>query len=192
MLPHTNREQDARYNKIKGRLVEQTTIALGSKWVFDKNDAIYSFQRVDPDNSLINTSIYRVDGASGVIRSATHFSRAAQVTPTTWKADSGWKETINPDSPVERKVIQSQPEIIEISEGVDLFNRMTNESIKMSDAELYKHIAQLKTGVSTLDLQIDLRKRAAFPFSCMVLAVLAIPFISAKQARRSGPLVASR
>ena len=112
------------------------------------------------------------------------------MTPTTWKADSGWKETINPDSPVERKVIQLQPEIIEISEGVDLFNRMTNESIKMSDAELYKHIAQLKDlGVSTLDLQIDLRKRAAFPFSCMVLAVLAIPFISAKQARRSGPLV---
>jgi len=190
VLPHTNREQDARYNKIKGRLVEQTTIALGSKWVFDKNDAIYSFQRVDPDNSLINTSIYRLDGSSGVIRSATHFSRAAQVTPTTWKADSGWKETINPDSPVERKVIQSQPEIIEISEGVDLFNRMTNESIKMSDAELYKHIAQLKDlGVSTLDLQIDLRRRAAFPFSCLVLAVLAIPFISAKQARRSGPLV---
>ena len=34
----------------------------------------------------------------------------------------------------------------------------------MSDAELYKHIAQLKDlGVSTLDLQIDPRKRAAFP-----------------------------
>jgi LPS export ABC transporter permease LptG len=190
VLPHTNREQDARYNKIKGRLVEQTTIALGSKWVFDKNDAIYSYQRVDPDYSLINTSIYRLDSASGVIRSATHFGRATQVTPTTWKADSGWKETINPDSPVERKVIQSQPEIIEISEGVDLFNRMTNESIKMSDAELHKHIAQLKDlGVSTLDLQIDLRRRAAFPLSCLVLAVLAIPFISAKQARRSGPLV---
>jgi LPS export ABC transporter permease LptG len=190
VLPHTNREQDARYNKIKGRLVEQTTIALGSKWVFDKNDAIYSYQRVDPDYSLINTSIYRLDGASGVIRSATHFGRATQVTPTTWRADSGWKETINPDSPVERKVIQSQPEIIEISEGVDLFNRMTNESIKMSDAELHKHIAQLKDlGVSTLDLQIDLRRRAAFPLSCLVLAVLAIPFISAKQARRSGPLV---
>jgi LPS export ABC transporter permease LptG len=190
VLPHTNREQDARYNKIKGRLVEQTTIALGSKWVFDKNDAIYSYQRVDPDYSLINTSIYRLDGASGVIRSATHFGRATQVNPTTWKADSGWKETINPDSLVERKVIQSQPEIIEISEGVDLFNRMTNESIKMSDAELHKHIAQLKDlGVSTLDLQIDLRRRAAFPLSCLVLAVLAIPFISAKQARRSGPLV---
>lgn len=190
VLPHTNREQDARYNKIKGRQVEQTTIALGSKWVFDKNDAIYSYQRVDPDKSLINASIYRLDGASGVIRSATHFGRAVQVNSTTWKADGGWKETINPDSTIERKAIQSQPEVIEISEGIDLFKRMTNESSKMSDTELHKHIAQLKDlGVSTLDLQIDLRRRAAFPFSCLVLAVLAIPFISAKQARRSGPLV---
>jgi len=190
VLPHTNREQDARYNKIKGRLVEQTTIALGSKWVFDKNDAIYSYQRVDPDNSLINASIYRLDGASGVIRSATHFGRAAMTGRTTWKADGGWKDTINPDSTIERKSIQSQSEVIEISEGIDLFNRMTNESSKMSDADLHKHIAQLKDlGVSTLELQIDLRRRAAFPFSCLVLAVLAIPFISAKQARRSGPLV---
>ena len=190
VLPHTNREQDARYNKIKGRLVEQTTIALGSKWVFDKNDAIYSYQRVDPDDSLINASIYRLDSVSGVIRSATHFGRAAKVNSTTWKVDTGWKQMINPDSTIERKAIQSQPEIIEISEGIGLFNRMTNESSKMSDAELQKHIAQLKDlGVSTLDLQIDLRRRTAFPFSCLVLAVLAIPFISAKQARRSGPLV---
>ena len=190
VLPHTNREQDARYNKIKGRLVEQTTIALGSKWVFDKNDAIYSYQRVDPDESLINASIYRLDGASGVIRSATHFGRAAKVNSTTWRADGGWKETINPDSTIERKSIQSQSEVIEISEGIGLFDRMTNESSKMSDADLHKHIAQLKDlGVSTLELQIDLRRRAAFPFSCLVLAVLAIPFISAKQARRSGPLV---
>jgi LPS export ABC transporter permease LptG len=190
VLPHTNREQDARYNKIKGRLVEQTTIALGRKWVFDKNDAIYGYQRVDPDNSLVNASIYRLDDASGVIRSATHFARATQVSPSTWKADGGWVETFKPDSPIERKAIESRPEVIEISEGVGLFKRMTNESIKMSAAELQDHIAQLKDlGVPTLDLQIDLRKRAAFPFSCLVLAVLAIPFISAKQARRSGPLV---
>jgi LPS export ABC transporter permease LptG len=189
VLPHTNREQDARYNKIKGRQVEQTTIAFGRKWVFDKNDAIYSYQRVDPDDSLVNASIYRLDGVSGVIRSTTHFGRAAKVNKSTWKADGGWKETINPDSTIERKSIQSQPEVIEISEGIGLFNRMTNESSKMSDTELHKHIGQLKDlGVSTLELQIDLRRRAAFPFSCLVLAVLAIPFISAKQARRSGPL----
>src|SRR5262245_7248683 len=190
VLPHTNREQDARYNKIKGRLVEPITIAFGRKWVFDKNDAIYSYQRVDPDNSLINTSIYRLDGVSGVIRSATHFGRAIQLSKSTWETNGGWVETIKPDSTIERKAIQSQPEVIEISEGDSLFKRMTNESSKMSAADLHNHIAQLKDlGVSTLELQIDLRRRVSFPMSCLVLAVLAIPFITAKQARRSGPLV---
>src|SRR6266545_1194779 len=172
VLPHTNREQDARYNKIKGRLVEQTSIALGRYWVFDKNDAIYGYQRVDPDNSLVNASIFRLDGASGVIQSATHFDRATQVNSSTWKVDIGWKETVNPNSTIERKAIQSQPEVINISEGIGLFKRMTNESSKMSAGELHDHIAQLKDlGVSTLDLQIDLRRRLSFPMSCLILAV---------------------
>src|SRR5262249_39498061 len=68
-LPHTNREQDDRYNKIKGRQVEQTTIAFGRKWVFGKDDSIYSYQRLDPDDSLINASIYRLDGDRSLLRS---------------------------------------------------------------------------------------------------------------------------
>jgi LPS export ABC transporter permease LptG len=189
-LPHTNREQDERYNKIKGRQVEQTTIAFGRKWVFGKDDSIYSYQRLDPDDSLINTSIYRLDNDRGLIQSATHFGRAAKVNASTWKAGNGWVDRITADSIIERKAIQSQTELIRISDGADLFRRTTNESTKMSDRQLSRHIKQLKElGVATLELQIELKKRIAFPFSCLVLAVLAIPFITAKQARRSGPLV---
>jgi lipopolysaccharide export LptBFGC system permease protein LptF len=189
-LPHTNREQDERYNKIKGRQVEQTTIAFGRKWVFGKDDSIYSYQRIDPDDSLVNTSIYKLDKDRGLIRSAIHFVRAAKVDNWNWKADSGWIENVTPDSTVERRTIQSQPELIEISDGAGLFKRTTNESSKMNDRQLRRHIRQLgELGVNTLELQIELKKRVAFPASCLVLSVLAIPFISAKQARRSGPLV---
>jgi lipopolysaccharide export LptBFGC system permease protein LptF len=189
-LPHTNREQDERYNKIKGRQVEQTTIAFGRKWVFGKDDSIYSYQRIDPDDSLINTSIYKLDKDRGLIRSAIHFARATKVDTWNWKADSGWIENVTPDSTVERRAIQSQSELIEISDGAGLFKRTTNESSKMNDRQLRRHIRQLgELGVTTLELQIDLKKRVAIPASCLVLSVLAIPFISAKQARRSGPLV---
>jgi LPS export ABC transporter permease LptG len=190
ILPYTNREQDARYNKIKGRQIEQTTIAMGRKWVFGKDSAIYSYQRIDPDNSLVNASIYQLDDFQGLIRSAKHFGKATQVGPSAWSADNGWIETINPDSTIERRAIQSQPEIINISDGISLFRRTTNESSKMSAAELQDYITQLKNlGVSTLELQIDLKRRIAFPLSCLVLAILAVPFITAKQARSSGPLV---
>lgn len=190
ILPYTNREQDVRYNRIKGRQVEQTTIAFGRKWVFGKDSVIYSYQRIDPDDSLVNMSIYRLDNTQGLIRSATHFGKATQVSASAWKAHNGWIETINPDSTVERRAIRSQLEIINISEGVGLFRRTTNESSKMSATELQDYISQLKSlDVSTLELQIDLKRRIAFPLSCLVLAILAIPFITVKQARRSGPLV---
>src|SRR5215813_2713503 len=190
ILPYTNREQDTRYNRIKGRQVEQTTIAFGRKWVFGKDSVIYSYQRIDPDNSLVNASVYRLDESRGLIRSATHFGKAVQVGASAWRADDGWIETINPDSTIERRAIQSEPEIINISDGIGLFRRTTNESSKMSAAELREYITQLKSlGMSTLELQIDLKRRIAFPLSCLVLAILAVPFITVKQARRSGPLV---
>jgi lipopolysaccharide export LptBFGC system permease protein LptF len=60
----------------------------------------------------------------------------------------------------------------------------------MSVAKLQEYIAQLEDlGTSTLDLRIDLRRRIAFSLSCLVLALLATPFISADQVRLSGPLV---
>jgi len=190
ILPYTNREQDTRYNRIKGRQVEQTTIAFGRKWVFGKDSVVYSYQRIDPDNSLVNASIYRLDDSRGLIRSATHFGKATQVGASAWRADSGLVETINPDSTIERRAIQSEPEIINISDGIGLFRRTTNESSKMGAAELREYITQLKgLGMSTLELQIDLKRRIAFPLSCLVLAILAVPFITVKQARRSGPLV---
>ncbi|MCI0663545.1 MAG: LptF/LptG family permease, partial [Acidobacteria bacterium] len=167
-----------------------TTIAFGRKWVFGRDGAICSYQRLDPDNALINASVYRLDNARGLIQSATHFNRASQVSASEWKAQDGWKETINPDSTIERKAIHEQPEVVKISEGVSLFRRTINQSSKMNASELQNYISQLKgLGVSSLELEIDLEKRIAFPFSCLVLAILAIPFINAKQARRAGPLV---
>jgi LPS export ABC transporter permease LptG len=190
LLPYTNREQDARYSKIKGRQIEQTTIAFGRKWVFGKNDAIYGYQRIETDNSLVNTSVYYLTGARGLLQSTAHFPKAVQVNASTWQADGGWIEMVKPDSVVERRVINERPEIIKIDDGSGIFRRTTNESSKMSAWDLQDYISQLQsTGVSTIELQIDLKRRVAFPASCLILAILAIPFITARQARRSGPLV---
>jgi lipopolysaccharide export LptBFGC system permease protein LptF len=158
--------------------------------VFGKNNAIYGYQRIEPDNSLINTSIYHLNGPRGLLDSTTYFRKAIQVDVSTWRADDGWTEMVKPDSMVERRAISEQPEIIKIDDGSGIFRRTTNESSKMSAWELQNYISQLKsTGASTLELQIDLKRKLAFPASCIILAILAVPFITAKQARRSGPLI---
>jgi lipopolysaccharide export LptBFGC system permease protein LptF len=190
LLPHTNREQDARYNQIKGRTPEQTTIAFGKKWVMGKNDTVYGYQRIEPDNSLVNGNVYRLSGPGGLLESTIHFGKATQVGPSSWQANDGWTERVMADSTIERRTVEEQPQLITIEEGSGIFRRTTNESSKLSAWDLQDYIRQLtEAGISTLELRIDLKRRIAFPFSCITLAILAIPFVTAKQARRSGPLI---
>ena len=190
ILPFTNREQDVRYHRIKGKQLEQTTIAFGRKWVYGQNRSIYSYQRIEGDNALINASIYHLTADRGLLDNALHVPRAAQTNDTTWLAADGWMDAIRPGSSFERVSLAARPQTITIGDGASLFKRTVNESTKMSAWGLQHYIAQLRSiGVSTLDLQIDLNKRLAFPFSCLTLSVLAIPFISIRQGRRSSPLV---
>ncbi|MEK7833090.1 MAG: LptF/LptG family permease, partial [Acidobacteriota bacterium] len=176
MLPHTNREQDFRYNKIKGRQMEQTTIAFGKKWVFGKNDTIYSYQRVENDNSLLNASAYFLVPGTHLIERTMHFGKAEQSTALTWTASGGWAETINPDLTVTRVSLTESPQPIRIEDGIGIFKRTINESSKMDSEELRSYISQLKgVGASITAAQLDLKRRLSFPFSCLTLAVLAIP-----------------
>ncbi|MFN0084912.1 MAG: LptF/LptG family permease [Blastocatellia bacterium] len=190
ILPFTNREQDVRYHKIKGKQLEQTTIAFGRKWVYGQNYSIYSYQRIEGDNSLINASVYRLTADRGLLDTVIHFSKAPQTAGTIWLAANGWLDAIRPNASFERISLSEHPRDITIEDGAELFKRTVNESTKMSAGGLRDYIAQLMSiGVSTLELEIDLNKRLAFPFSCLTLSVLAIPFISIRQARRASPLM---
>jgi len=190
LLPHTNREQDFRYNKIKGRQVEQTTIAFGKKWVFGKNDTIYSYQRVENDNSLVNASAYFLAPTTHLIEKSMHFNQASQSTALTWMASGGWAETINSDLTVNRVSLTETPQPIKIEDGIGIFRRTINESSKMDSEELKSYIKQLKSvGAPITAAQLDLKRRLAFPFSCLTLAVLAIPFALTRRSRNFSPLL---
>jgi LPS export ABC transporter permease LptG len=190
LLPFTNREQDIRYHKIKNRQLEQTTIAFGKKWVLGKNNIIYSYQRIDGDNSLVNTSMYHLSPSNGVIERATHFGKAIQLSANSWQAADGWIDTIKPNLTIERVPLQTDNQLVRIEDGSSLFKRTVNESSKMNSGDLSDYIGQLNgIGIGTTELQLDLRKRIAFPFSCLTLALLAIPFANTKQARRSSPMI---
>jgi LPS export ABC transporter permease LptG len=189
LLPFTNREQDIRYHKIKNKQLEQTTIAFGKKWVFGQNNIIYSYQRIDGNNSLVNASMYYLSPQKGVIERATHFSEAAQLSPILWRATNGWMDVIKPDLEIARKRLENDNQLIRIEDGPNLFRRMVNESSKMAARELDNYIKQLAgIGISTTDYKIDLMNRLAFPFSCLTLALLAMPFASTRHARRSTPI----
>jgi LPS export ABC transporter permease LptG len=189
LLPFTNREQDIRYHKIKNKQLEQTTIAFEKKWVFGQNNIIYSYQRIDGNNNLVNASMYYLSPRKGVIERASHFGEAVQLSPILWQATNGWIDVIKSDLEIDRVKLENGNQLIRIEDGPNLFRRMVNESSKMPSSELDTYIKQLaEIGIATTDYKIDLLKRLAFPFSCLTLALLAMPFAITKRARRSTPI----
>lgn len=190
LLPFTNREQDFRYNKIKGRQVEQITIAFGKKWVYGKNNLIYGYQRIDNDNKLVNTQVFYLNPKTHLLEKSLQLSEATQMDASTWMASNGWIETINPDLTISRTSLQQKNTRINVEEGAGIFRRTVNESSKMDSEELSEYINQLEgVGAPTIAPRLDLKRRLAFPFSCLTLAFLAIPFAITKHARKFSPLL---
>jgi len=191
LIPFSNREQDIRYNKIKGRQMEQTTIAFGRRWVIGKNNTIYSFQQIDDRNGLQNGSIYYLSPATHLLERSLQFGSAVQLSPSNWQANDGWLETVKPDLTFERKALgQTNSQAFTVEDGAGIFHRTVNESAKMSTGDLQNYIRQLRSiGAPTIEPRLDLRKRLAFPFSCITLGILALPFALTRRARRYSPLL---
>ena len=196
LLPVTNREQDLRYHRIKNKQLEQTTIAFGRKWVFGRNNTIYSYQRIESDNSLLNATVYRLSADRRLLESSVFFNRAEQTGEREWRVIKGRLEMIRPDLTITRESIGDgragarDDFKLAIDDGAGLFKRTVNQSTKMSSGDLQSYITQLRAvGIDSTEMDIDLHKRLAFPFSCLTLAVLAIPFATTRRARRSSPIL---
>jgi len=189
LLPYTNREQDLRYHQIKNKQLEQTTIALGRKWVFGQNQTIYSYQRIEEDHTLLDAEIYRLSPDRRILTERLQFREARQTGKQTWRIVNGETRRIQPDLTIAHLPIDGAKARLTIADGVDLFKRTVNQSTKMSADDLRLYLEQLsRIGIKSREMELDLQKRIAFPFSCITLGLLAIPFATTRRARRSSPL----
>jgi lipopolysaccharide export system permease protein len=173
ILPYTNREQDNRYHRIKGRRIEQATLAFGQKWAYGLNNTIYSFQYLSDNNQLLNTTAYHLDPESFLLRGVTYARNAQLAVHPFWGARDSWHLTLQRDLTVSTLPAAS----LEIPDGPELFRRTVNESAKMNRSDLESYLRHLeRIGAPTTALRIDLERKRSFPFSCLTLAALSMPF----------------
>ncbi len=190
VLPQTNREQDARYNRMKGKKVEQSILALGRYWVRGEDETIYGFQINDSNNHLLNTTAYRISNMEGRLQELIQAQEAIPTSAQTWQIQHGWRYKIDERNHLEFQMLpQVAPSaavanLLQIPEGIVIFRRIVNEAAKMSFQELRTHIHYLaRLGAATSSLRVDLEKKLAFPFSSIPLIVLAFP-LAFKNSRR--------
>jgi LPS export ABC transporter permease LptG len=177
ILPATNRNQDERYNIIKGRKTEQTVVAFNKKWVYDTDQTLFCFDHINSDNQLLNATAYQFEPSGHTVCQVVHADKSEQTGDKTWKAMEGvWKEVICPRQD-DSESGDFKGTGMYSSEGAALFRKPVNESSKMNLEELSSQINRMRnSGSPAAELIVDYERKKAYPLFGLILVILALPF----------------
>lgn len=189
VLPAANQEQDFRFNRIKGRKIEQSVVALDKNWVQGLDGSIFGYQFNPLDKRLLNTYAYKLADGSGSLQSILFYEEAKYLDNENWGSKTGWKaniQQIDQSAAIQYFSLNSLAEetTILVPDGHKLFTRVVNEATKMDFNQLKSYIRYLANlGTPTTSLRVDLEKKLAFPFSCLPLIAIGFP-LALKNSRR--------
>jgi LPS export ABC transporter permease LptG len=175
VLPTSNERQDQIWSSIKRR--PPRTSMLKRKWILGESGRIYNYEHFDEiQDSFVGLSVYETDLDGSRLLSVIRAARADIKKDGTWTLADGWIR----DYRAENGFKPFQEQSFLFPEKADYFKReifQPTESSKMTYHELMSHINYLmKSGYNAVELQVELMKKLSFPLSCLVMALLAIPF----------------
>ncbi len=177
VLPYANARQDAIRNEIKGR-PPQTTKHLQRKWIFGESGRIYNYEYFDGNkDSFVELHIYDVDMSKAGILRWIYAKRAWINTDGNWILEKGWlRDYLSNQS----GFLNIERETFQFPEKAAYFKReifQPKESSKLTYPKLKNYINYLtKSGYNAAELQVELNKKIAFPLSCLIMALVGIPF----------------
>lgn len=180
VLPVTNRQQDQLRSWIKaGQEPAQTFYQLDSRWIFGFGDTprIYHYKHFDPERDrFASLSILELDPHSFAMTRRIYARRCVwDASSRDWILRNGWIKTFSGDR---IGGTQTFEEIhISLPDSPGHFKRETKESNQLTTAELIQQIRSLSaSGFDVLDLRIALYGKFSAPFTCLVMALVSIPF----------------
>ncbi|MBI4855035.1 MAG: LptF/LptG family permease [Acidobacteria bacterium] len=178
VLPFANRRQEyLRYVIKGGQLQAQTFYQNRRKWFLAKDNRLINFQYFDTKlNKFAGLSIYELDTESGSLLRRISSKEASWDTNTQeWVLNGGFIRTYEEGSVKSIERIRDMK--LKLGETPEYFKQQTPESSKMSIEQLLAQIKDLgESGVDILSLQIALHTKIANPFTCLVMALMGIPF----------------
>ena len=177
ILPYANIRQDSIRNEIKGR-PPQTSIRMQRKWIFGESGRIYNYEYFDGNqDSFVNLNVYDTDLTTVRILRRIYAARARIEKDGTWILEDGW---IRDYQSTELGFKRIKSDSVNFPEKAGYFEReifQPKESSKRTYLALKNYIRYLKqTGYNAAELQVELHKKASFPLSCLVMAILGMPF----------------
>jgi LPS export ABC transporter permease LptG/LPS export ABC transporter permease LptF len=178
VLPTTNRQQeDLRQQILSGTEPARTIYQADRQWLFGKENRIFYYRHYDPaTDAFANLSIFELDPETFQITRRTYAAKARwDAGAQKWLLQFGWTRTFDG---VEVTSVDAFPsEYVELPETPEYFKRPVSEADMLTFGELRRHVEDLSlSGFDVLDLRIDMHGKLAFPLTCLVMALVGLPF----------------
>jgi lipopolysaccharide export LptBFGC system permease protein LptF len=175
-VPYANARQDMLHNIIKGRPA-QTFMRPTHKWIFGESNRIYNYDYFDAGQNLfIGLNVFEINLHELKIQRRIHAARAVIVGSGRWLLEDGWIRDFQ--SP--QRFEQISKATLPFAERPSYFQKEIfepKESAKLTYLDLSNYISYLrKAGYNATELQVELYKKISFPLSCLVMALLGVPF----------------
>ena len=171
VMAKANERADVLDSQIRGR-APRTSNPLNRRWVVGRNGDIYHYTHFDQQKkTLANLEVYALAANAWRLEHET-FTRSATYDDGQWTAGAGWEQSFADKGRWAQ--FTSKPLTIE---PPDYFETLQPLAEMMTVPELKTHIDELSaSGINVVPLRVELQKKLAFPFSAVVMTLLAIPF----------------
>jgi len=178
VLPTTNRQQEDLRQQIRsGKEPPRTIFQVDRQWIAGKSNRIYYYKHFDPaSDSFADLSVFDLDADTFQIKRRIWAKRATwDAQSNRWSLEFGWVRSFDGTRVTESTAFRDQD--VELAETPEYFKRPVSEADKLNYTDLRRQIDELSaSGFDVLDLRIDLQGKLAFPLTCLVMALVGLPF----------------
>ncbi len=175
IMPRANNRAEEIWNRIND-YPSRSYSYLNRHWVLGREkDRIYHYDFFDPGRSAFSRlSVFDIDLASWSLAGRTYAEKAV-LAGETLRLTDGWSRRFSGDL-AEGFQTSGEAEMPGV-ERKDYFLKEWKEPSQMTYAELRAYTADVAVmGFDTTRLRVDLHGKIAFPFVCLVMTLLGVPF----------------
>ena len=175
ILPRANNKAEEIWNSINDRPPRSYSY-VNRHWVLGREkNRIYHYDFFDPGPSVFSRlSIFDIDLSSWALSGRTYAAKA-YLRGDRLRLVEGWERTFSGGLPAGFEV-QPEREMAEV-ETKDYFLKDWKEPVQMTYSELRKYTAEIEEmGFEASRFKVDLNSKISFPFICLIMTLLGIPF----------------
>ncbi len=175
VLPASNQKVARLKDQIWGEKI-RTYRRADRNWLFGQGRYIYNYRSYDPAASALNNlQVFEFDEGTFELTRRLYTSRAEYVGDA-WLFESGWTAQFDGGDVLEFAKFDS-PAIDAYPETPDYFESEFRLPASMSYAELKDYVEDIEaSGRRVPEIRVELYKKISFPFICLVMALVALPF----------------